>query len=81
MLVEPFAHGEKTTNHTAPTAKIMYGASVALCTPNSLSQPVGRALGTQAGEPGMAAVFDEAGYSQFHRIAETPFNIVYAARA
>ena len=81
MLVEPFAHSEKTTNHAAPTAKIMYGASVALCTPNSLSQPVGRALGTQAGEPGMAAVFDEAGYSQFRRIAETPFNIVYAARA
>jgi 2-polyprenyl-3-methyl-5-hydroxy-6-metoxy-1,4-benzoquinol methylase len=81
MLVEPFAHGNKTTNHTAPTAKIMYGASAALCTPNSLSQPVGLAMGTQAGEPGMAAVFDEAGYSHFRRIAETPFNIVYEARA
>ncbi len=81
MLVEPFAHGEKTLNHTAPTAKIMYGASAALCTPNSLSQPVGRALGTQAGEPGMAAVFAEAGYAHFRRIAETPFNIVHAARA
>ena len=81
MLVEPFAHGEKTLNHTAPTAKIMYGASAALCTPNSLSQPVSRALGAQSGEPGMAAVFDEAGYSHFRRIAETPFNIVYEARA
>lgn len=81
MLVEPFAHGEKSLNHTAPTAKIMYGASAALCTPNSLSQPGGRALGTQAGEPGMAAVFAEAGYSHFRRIAETPFNIVYEARA
>ena len=28
-----------------------------------------------------AAVFDEAGYSQFRRVAETPFNIVYEARA
>jgi 2-polyprenyl-3-methyl-5-hydroxy-6-metoxy-1,4-benzoquinol methylase len=81
VLVEPFAHGEKTLNHTAPTAKIMYGASAALCTPNSLSQPVGRALGAQAGEPGMAAVFAEAGYSHFRRISETPFNIVYEARA
>ena len=27
-----------------------------------------------------SAVFDEAGYSQFRRVAETPFNIVYEAR-
>ena len=80
MLVEPFAHGDKAVNHTLPTAKIMYGASAVLCTPNSLSQPVGRAMGTQAGEPGMAAVFEEAGYSHFRRVADTPFNIVYEAR-
>jgi hypothetical protein len=29
----------------------------------------------------MAAVFAEAGYTRFRRIAETPFNIVYEARA
>jgi 2-polyprenyl-3-methyl-5-hydroxy-6-metoxy-1,4-benzoquinol methylase len=80
MLVEPFAHSDKAVNHTMPTAKILYGASAVLCTPNSLSQPVGRAMGTQSGEPGMAAVFEEAGYSSFRRIAETPFNIVYEAR-
>ncbi len=51
-----------------------------LCTPNSLSQPVGRAMGTQSGEHGMAAVFDEAGYSHFRRVTETPFNIIYEAR-
>lgn len=81
MLVEPFAHQSKEVNHTLPTAKVLYGASAVLCTPNSLSQPVGRALGAQAGEPGMAAVFEEAGYSRFRRVAETPFNIVYEARA
>lgn len=80
MLVEPFAHGDKAVNHTLPTAKLLYGASTALCTPSSLSQPVGRGMGAQAGEPGMAAVFAEAGYAQFRRIAETPFNIVYEAR-
>jgi 2-polyprenyl-3-methyl-5-hydroxy-6-metoxy-1,4-benzoquinol methylase len=80
MLVEPFAHGDKTVNHTLPTAKILYGASTALCTPNSLSQSVGRGMGAQAGEPGMASVFEEAGFSYFRRIAETPFNIVYEAR-
>jgi len=80
MLIEPFAHGDKAVNHTLPTAKVYYGGSTMLCTPNSLSQPVGRALGAQCGEPAMAAVFDEAGYSHFRRAAETPFNIVYEAR-
>ncbi len=81
MLVEPFAHGDKVTNHGLPTAKMLYGGSTVLCTPNSLSQDVGRGMGAQAGEPGMSAVFTEAGYSHFRRVAETPFNIVYEARA
>ena len=81
MLVEPFAHGDKVANHHSPAAKMLYGASTAICTPNSLSQDVGRAMGAQAGEPGMSAVFAEAGYSQFRRVAETPFNLVYEARA
>ena len=29
----------------------------------------------------LAKIFDEAGYSHFQRVAETPFNIVYEARA
>jgi 2-polyprenyl-3-methyl-5-hydroxy-6-metoxy-1,4-benzoquinol methylase len=81
MLVEPFAASDKATNLAMPTAKAFYGASAFICTPNSLSQPVGRGMGAQAGEPGMRAVFDEAGYSSFRRAAETPFNIVYEARA
>jgi 2-polyprenyl-3-methyl-5-hydroxy-6-metoxy-1,4-benzoquinol methylase len=81
MLIEPFAHGDKAVNHKLPSAKVFYGGSTMLCAPNSLSQPVGRALGAQCGEPGMATVFGEAGYSHFRRAAETPFNIVYEARA
>jgi 2-polyprenyl-3-methyl-5-hydroxy-6-metoxy-1,4-benzoquinol methylase len=81
MLVEPFAASEKADNLALPTAKAFYGASAFICTPNSLSQPVGRGMGAQAGEPGMRAVFEEAGYSSFRRAAETPFNIVYEARA
>jgi 2-polyprenyl-3-methyl-5-hydroxy-6-metoxy-1,4-benzoquinol methylase len=80
MLIEPFDDGDKAVNHTLPSAKVFYGGSTMLCAPNSLSQPVGRALGAQCGEPGMAAVFGEAGYSHFRRAAETPFNIVYEAR-
>jgi hypothetical protein len=58
-----------------------YAASTFICTPNSLSQEVGRAMGAQAGETGMRAVFEEAGYSEFRRAAETPFNIIYQAKA
>ncbi|MDH3755010.1 MAG: class I SAM-dependent methyltransferase [Acidimicrobiia bacterium] len=81
MLVEPFAHGDRVTNHQRPLARASYAASTFICTPNSLSQPVGRAMGAQAGEPGMRAVFEEAGYRHFRRASETPFNIVYEARA
>jgi 2-polyprenyl-3-methyl-5-hydroxy-6-metoxy-1,4-benzoquinol methylase len=80
MLVEPFAHDDRAVNHTLPSAKVFYGASTFICTPNSLSQEVGRAMGAQAGEAGMRAVFEEAGYSHFRRVTETPFNIVYEAR-
>jgi SAM-dependent methyltransferase len=81
MLVEPFAHDDRAVNHSSPQAKVFYGASTFICTPNSLSQEVGRAMGAQAGEVGMRAVFTEAGYSHFRRVTETPFNIVYEARA
>ncbi len=80
MLVEPFAHDDRAVNHTLPSAKVFYGASTFICTPNSLSQEVGRAMGAQAGEAGMRAVFEEAGYRHFRRVTETPFNIVYEAR-
>jgi len=80
MLVEPFAHDDKAANHASPTGKVFYGASTCICTPNSLSQSVGRGMGAQSGEVGMAAVFEEAGYSYFRRATETPFNIVYEAR-
>jgi hypothetical protein len=45
-----------------------------------LSQAVGRGMGAQSGEVGMASVFEEAGYAHFRRATETPFNIVYEAR-
>jgi hypothetical protein len=38
-------------------------------------------MGAQAGEPGMSAVFEEAGYGSFGRISETPTSIVYEALA
>jgi hypothetical protein len=58
-----------------------YAASTMLCTPNSLSQTVGTALGAQAGEARLRHVAMGAGFTRFRRAAETPFNLVFDIRA
>jgi hypothetical protein len=57
-----------------------YAFSTFLCTPNSLSQNVGLALGAQAGEARIRDVATAGGFSRFRRVGETPFNLVYEAR-
>jgi hypothetical protein len=42
---------------------------------------VGLCLGAQAGEAKIRDVITAAGFSSFRRATETPFNIVYEARA
>ena len=59
---------------------MFYAASTMLCTPASLSQDVGLALGAQAGEQRLAEVLHEGGFSRVRRAAETPFNLVLEAR-
>jgi hypothetical protein len=51
-----------------------------VCTPNSLSQEVGLALGAQAGERRLREVASKAGFTRFRRAAETPFNLILEAR-
>jgi SAM-dependent methyltransferase len=79
MIVEPFAN-DRLEDNLNPVGRIYYAASTFLCTPSSLAQEVGLALGAQAGEARIRAVVTEAGFSRFRRVAETPFNIVYEAR-
>ena len=57
-----------------------YAFSTLLCTPSSLAQEVGLALGAQAGEARIRKVVTSAGFTQFRRAAETPFNLVFEAR-
>lgn len=80
MLVEPFAH-DRLEENLNPIGRMYYAASTMLCTPNSLSQEVGAALGAQAGEARLRSVAMEAGFTRFRRAAETPFNLVFEARA
>lgn len=81
LLVEPFALDERAKNIASnPMAALLYGASSAICTPNSLSQEVKRGLGAQAGEAKLREVFAEAGFTKFRRAAETPMNLIIEAR-
>jgi len=82
LLVEPFALDGRPTNVAQnPVAALLYNGSTAACTPNSLSQEVGLGLGAQAGEARLRQVFEEAGYREFRRAAETPLNMILEAKA
>jgi len=79
MIVEPFAHDKPEENHN-PLGRVFYSASTMVCTPASLAQEVGAALGAQAGEGRIQNVVKDAGFTRFRRAAETPFNLVFEAR-
>lgn len=78
LLVEPNA-GDSLDENLNPVSRLYYAASTCFCTPNSLSQEVGLALGAQAGEARLRKVFLEAGFDNFRRATETPFNLVLEA--
>lgn len=81
LLVEPFALDGRAANLVNnPMAALLYTASSAICTPNSLSQEIGLGLGAQAGEARLRGVMEEAGFTRFRRAAETPLNLILEAR-
>src|SRR5207245_9874850 len=79
MLIEPFAQDDLAGNLN-PVGAAYYGFSTLLCTPSSLSQDVGAALGAQAGEARLREIVTGAGFTTLTRVAETPFNLVLEAR-
>ena len=79
MIVEPFA-GDKLEDNLHPIGRAFYGASTLLCTPASLSQEVGLALGAQAGEKRLREVVSSGGFTRFRRATQTPFNLIFEAR-
>ncbi|HEY1509093.1 MAG TPA: methyltransferase domain-containing protein [Solirubrobacteraceae bacterium] len=79
MIVEPNA-GDRVEDNLNPIGRAYYGFSTLLCTPASLSQEVGLALGAQAGEARIKDVVQTGGFDRFRRAAETPFNLVFEAR-
>ena len=79
MIVEPLA-GDSIAENLNPVGRIYYAASTLVCTPASLSEAGGLALGAQAGERRIREVVTAGGFRRFRRVAETRFNMVLEAR-
>ncbi len=79
LIVEPYAN-DAVADNLNPVGRLYYGASTLICTPCSLDQEVGLALGAQAGEARLREVVTAGGFSRFRRATETPFNLILEAR-
>jgi ubiquinone/menaquinone biosynthesis C-methylase UbiE len=79
LIVEPAASDNLEDNFN-PVGRVYYNFSTFLCVPSAMSQKGGYALGAQAGEAAIRQVVTDAGFTQFRRVADTPFNNVYEAR-
>jgi 2-polyprenyl-3-methyl-5-hydroxy-6-metoxy-1,4-benzoquinol methylase len=79
MIVEPFAN-DRVEENLNPVGRVFYGASTVICTPASLAQEVGLALGAQAGQARLTEVLNEGGFTRVRRATETPFNLILEAR-
>src|SRR5206468_6762670 len=64
MIVEPAA-GDRVEDNLNPVGRAYYGFSTFLCTPSSLAQDVGLALGAQAGEARIGDVVTSGGLTRF----------------
>jgi hypothetical protein len=79
MVVEPAA-GDRVEDNFNPVGRAYYGFSTLLCTPASLAQEVGLAIGTQAGPAKINDIVSAAGFGRFRIAAQTPFNNVLEVR-
>jgi SAM-dependent methyltransferase len=78
MIVEPMA-GDRVEDNLNPVGRAYYGFSTLLCTPASLSQGVGAAIGTQAGPAKVREIVVGAGFADCRTVAQTPFHRVLLA--
>ncbi len=79
LVVEPLA-GDTVESNQNPVGTAYYAFSNFLCTPGSLSQDVGAALGAQAGERRLSEIIRSAGFQTVRRVAESPLNMVLEAK-
>ncbi len=80
LVVEPNAADDYAANLASPLAALSYAASTFQCTPAALAQPGGVALGAQAGPAAVRQLADDAGFSRFRQVSQTPVNVVLELR-
>ncbi len=78
LIVEPMAE-DRVEDNFNPVGRAYYGFSTLLCTPASLSQDVGAAIGTQAGPTKVREIVVGAGFAECRTVAQTPFHRVLLA--
>jgi len=76
MLVEPNAADSLAENLKNPFSRMVYSASTMICTPVSMSQEVGLALGAAAGPGRLTEVARQAGFTRVRRVAEESPSLV-----
>jgi hypothetical protein len=64
--------GDHVEDNLNPARRAFNGFSTLLCTPSSLAQDVGLALGTQAGPARIRQVSTTAAFGRFRPAAATP---------
>ena len=79
LLIEPFAN-DRIEDNLSPVARIYYSASTVICCAHAISEGGKLVLGAEAGEARLAEVFRKAGFTDFRRAFETPFNLIFEAR-
>jgi 2-polyprenyl-3-methyl-5-hydroxy-6-metoxy-1,4-benzoquinol methylase len=79
MIVEPQA-GDRLEDNLNPISRLFFAASTMICIPTSLDQPVGAALGAQAGLARLTSAITEGGFAHVRKATETPFNMILEAR-
>jgi len=80
LVVEPAAADDYTANLASPMAAFSYAASTFQCTPAAVAQPGGIALGAQAGPAAVRQLAEDADFSRFRLVTQTPVNIVLELR-
>eukprot|EP00611_Tribonema_gayanum_P016220 TRINITY_DN28283_c0_g1_i1.p1 TRINITY_DN28283_c0_g1~~TRINITY_DN28283_c0_g1_i1.p1 ORF type:complete len:133 (+),score=12.95 TRINITY_DN28283_c0_g1_i1:1-399(+) len=79
LLVEPFAN-DRVEDNLSTVGQLFYAGSSLICCAHAISEGGTLVLGAQAGPKRLADVFRKAGFTQFRRAAETPFNLIYEVR-
>ena len=79
MIVEPAA-SDRLEDNLNPVSRMFYAGSTLICIPTSLDQPVGAALGAQAGLEKLTETISKGGFERVRKATETPFNMILEAR-